>query len=477
MTTETRDSEQKYEVRPGVPLPSFDGLPQVAAVSGSEVETLTTEYYDTEDLRLLRARITLRRREDGTDDGWHLTLPGKPWRAGAASRRELRLPLQRPGDPVPDELARLVRVHTREAGLRPVALIETRRRRTTLRDTSGGSLAEILADEVAAQTFGESTTLSRWNEIELELTGGTPELLRAAGKRLRDGGLRPAGRAAKLERALAAKPSPRRAGHRFTRHWPSGEVVLAYLDEQAARLKSLDPAVRRDETDAVHQMRVTTRRLRSTLQSFPAILPASATLRLRDELKWLGGLLGDARDTEVLTEYLRSELASTPTDLVMGPAQARIVAHYAPREAAARSAVLEALDSPRCFAMLDELDGLLDDPLVTAGAADTSRPGARCRAARDQEGGETRPLRRGGGAAGVRPEGPALRQPHESRPVNPRRPPGRGERPAGGSRDRGARSPGWGERVQLRRAARAGTPRRAGVRGPGQPGVETRSAW
>jgi len=370
MTTETRDSEQKYEVRPGVPLPSFDRLPQVAAVSGSEVETLTTEYYDTEDLRLLRARITLRRREDGTDDGWHLTLPGKPWRAGAASRRELRLPLQRPGDPVPDELARLVRVHTREAGLRPVALIETRRRRTTLRDTSGGSLAEILADEVAAQTFGESTTLSRWNEIELELTGGTPELLRAAGKRLRDGGLRPAGRAAKLERALAAKPSPRRAGHRFTRHWPSGEVVLAYLDEQAARLKSLDPAVRRDETDAVHQMRVTTRRLRSTLQSFPAILPASATLRLRDELKWLGGLLGDARDTEVLTEYLRSELASTPTDLVMGPAQARIVAHYAPREAAARSAVLEALDSPRCFAMLDELDGLLDDPLVTAAAAE-----------------------------------------------------------------------------------------------------------
>jgi len=213
MTTETRDSEQKYEVRPGVPLPSFDGLPQVAAVSGSEVETLTTEYYDTEDLRLLRARITLRRREDGTDDGWHLTLPGKPWRAGAASRRELRLPLQRPGDPVPDELARLVRVHTREAGLRPVALIETRRRRTTLRDTSGGSLAEILADEVAAQTFGESTTLSRWNEIELELTGGTPELLRAAGKRLRGRGVaarRPRGQAGARPGGQAVA-APRRA--------------------------------------------------------------------------------------------------------------------------------------------------------------------------------------------------------------------------------------------------------------------------
>ncbi|MBV9382208.1 MAG: CYTH and CHAD domain-containing protein [Streptosporangiaceae bacterium] len=382
MVTEIHEREQKYEAGPTMRMPSLDGLPQVASVSGPEAETLVAEYYDTDDLRLLRAGITLRRREGGDDEGWHLKLPEGAGRDGAASRRELRVPPGQPGDPVPDELARLVRVHTRSARLRPVARIETRRRRTTLRDATGASLAEVLADEVAAQTLGASTTLSRWNEIEVELTGGSPKLLRAADKQLRHGGLRPAGRSAKLERALATELPPSRDGRPvapLTRRSPAAEVVLAYLREHAARLKSLDPAVRRDEPDSIHQMRVTTRRLRSTLQSFPMILPASATGHLRDELKWLGQVLGDARDNEVLGEHLRDELAGTRAELVMGPAQARLRAHFAPLEAAARAAVLEALDSQRYFAMLDELDRLADEPPLTAEGADPAAavlPGA-----------------------------------------------------------------------------------------------------
>lgn len=391
MSTETIEKELKYEVRPGAPLPSFDGLPQVAGARGPEVETLTAEYYDTEDLRLLRAGITLRRREGGGDEGWHLKLPGRRANRGALSRRELRLPLDHAGDPVPCELARLVRVHTRAAAFRPVARVETRRRRTTLHDGSGTSLAEIVADEVVAQTLGESTTLSRWNEVEVELTGGTPRLLRAADKRLRAGGLRPAGYMAKLERAVAADlppahaPAAGRAAGTLNRRSPSGEVVLAYLGEQAARLKSLDPAVRGEEADAVHQMRVTTRRLRATLQAYREIFPAAATGQLGDELKWLGGVLGRARDNEVLSEYLRAALAATPVESVIGPASARIVTHFAPREAAARGEVLAALDSPRYFAMLDELDRLLGDPPQTPAAAAPATevlPAAVARAAR-----------------------------------------------------------------------------------------------
>lgn len=385
MSTETIEKELKYEVRPGAPLPSFDGLPQVAVAGAPEVETLAAEYYDTEDLRLLRAGITLRRREGGGDEGWHLKLPDRTAKRGAPSRRELRLPLDRTGAPVPCELARLVRVHTRMAALRPVARVETRRRRTTLRDGSGASLAEIVVDEVVAQTLGESTTLSRWNEVELELTGGTPRLLRAADKRLRAGGLRPAGYVAKLERAVAAELPPARAAGPFTRRSPSGEVVLAYLGEQAAMLKSFDPAVREDEADAVHQMRVTTRRLRATLQAYRDIFPAAATRQLSGELKWLGGVLGKARDNEVLSEYLRAALAATPVESVIGPAKARLVTHFAPLEAAARGEVLAALDSPRYFATLDELDRLLADPPRTAAAAAPAAevlPAAVARAAR-----------------------------------------------------------------------------------------------
>ena len=231
MTTEVRETEQKYEVEGDVALPSFADLPQVATVSEPEQETLTAEYYDTDDLRLLKAGITLRRREGGSDEGWHLKLPDAAAgtaekTAGASRRREIRLTLDQGdrdridrrrksgGDPVPAELARLVRAHTRDASLRPVARIETRRRLTTLLDAAGTSLAEIALDEVAAQSLGGSTTLSRWNELEIELTGGRPRLLRAAAERLRRSGLRPAGRSAKLERALAVDARPSAASDR-----------------------------------------------------------------------------------------------------------------------------------------------------------------------------------------------------------------------------------------------------------------------
>lgn len=352
MSTETLEVEHKFEAAPGFVLPVLDGLPQVAGVSRSEAEALTAEYYDTADLRLIRAGITFRRREGGADEGWHLKLPAsKP-----SSRRELRAPL---GDTVPDELSRLVRGHTRGAELRPVARVETRRRTTTLRDSAGNSLAEIAEDDVTAQSLGAATTVSRWNEVEAELTGGPLRLLRAVDKRLNDAGLRPGMTATKVERALATSlPRPTGSPDKLGTKSPSGEVVLAYLGEQAAKLKALDTAVRRNEPDAIHQMRVTTRRLRSTLQSFPMIWLPSTTDHVKDELKWLGQVLGEARDTEVLNEYFRTALAGTPTELMLGPVQARVTTYFAGHGAEAVRAVREALDSRRYFALLDELDVL-----------------------------------------------------------------------------------------------------------------------
>jgi CHAD domain-containing protein len=163
-----------------------------------------------------------------------------------------------------------------------------------------------------------------------------------------------------------------RSAHRrrFTRHSPAGEVVLGYLDTQAAKLSVLDLAVRRDKPDAVHQMRVTVRRLRSALQSFTAIVSKAETGHLRTELKWLGGVLGTARDNEVLADHLHAGLKAVPTELVLGPAQARVTAHFAPLEASSRRAVLDALDSERYRALRAELGRLLDSPPLTPGAAE-----------------------------------------------------------------------------------------------------------
>jgi CHAD domain-containing protein len=160
------------------------------------------------------------------------------------------------------------------------------------------------------------------------------------------------------------------SGRRFTRHSPAGEVLLAYLDAQAARLSALDLAVRRDKPDAVHQMRVTVRRLRAALQSFTEVLPGQDTTELRAELKWLGGVLGAARDTEVLAGHLHGALAALPTELVIGPAQARVTAHFAPREASTRQEVLDALDSQRYRDLRAALARLLSAPPLTAAAAE-----------------------------------------------------------------------------------------------------------
>jgi CHAD domain-containing protein len=370
MSTTVYETEKKYEAPPGTTVPQLDSLPSVAGTAGPQEQLLEAEYYDTDDMRLIRDGVTLRRRRGGSDPGWHLKLP-----AGGSTRREIQLPLGR-GRQVPARLARLVRGYTRGEALRPVARISTRRQVVTLIDNAGASLAEIAADDVSAQTLGEETVISQWAEVEVELTGGSPRLLKAADAQLRRDGLLPSARAAKLERALGwsapgdSRPAANGPGGQQHAVQPAsaGDVVLAYLREHAARLKSLDPLVRADEPDAVHQMRVTTRRLRSTLQSFGTVIPRSGTAGMLPELKWLGGVLGEARDAEVLASRLAHNLRTIPPELVLGPAEARVQRHFAPIQAAARTNVLAGLDSARYFALRDALDELLADPPLSAEA-------------------------------------------------------------------------------------------------------------
>jgi CHAD domain-containing protein len=380
MVTRITETERKYDAPQGATLPDLADLPEVAAESGPEEQTLRAQYYDTDDLRLIRHGITLRRRTGGSDAGWHLKLP-----LGGDSRSEIRLPPGRAARQVPAQLAALVRAFTRGEALRPVAQISTLRHRRVLLDDAGESLAEVVADDVSTQVMGEAVAAMRWHEVEVELTGGGPRLLEAADKRLRGSGLSPAGQQAKLERALAdqlASGQPSRAGaplagprpaaddcRGLTPRAPAAAVIMAYARAQVATLLLFDPLVRQDMPDAVHQMRVASRRLRSMLSSFGQVLRRDECRSLGAELKWLGDTLGTARDAEVLAARLHDSLEQMPPEQVIGPVAARVRIHFAPAEAGARSAVLEALDSDRYLALLDSLDRLLADPPLTADAA------------------------------------------------------------------------------------------------------------
>ena len=61
MAVTVNETETKYDAPAGAGLPGLDRLPGVAATSGPEEQRLEAEYYDTDDLRLIRAGITLRR--------------------------------------------------------------------------------------------------------------------------------------------------------------------------------------------------------------------------------------------------------------------------------------------------------------------------------------------------------------------------------------------------------------------------------
>jgi CHAD domain-containing protein len=357
MAVQARETEIKYEAGAGVPLPAFDVLPQVAGTRQAATEQLDAEYFDTADLHLIRAGITLRRRRGGHDAGWHLKLP-----AGPHTRREIRLPLGRSRTRVPDELGRLVRVHTRGGELRSVAMISTSRQRQLLLDGSGHSLAEVASDDVTARATVGAARESQWHEVEVELTGGGQDVLAAADRLLRRAGLNRSGQSAKLARALGLPPPPADEpppGASAT----AGQVLQAYLGAQLAVLKTLDPMVRGSEPDAVHQMRTTVRRLRSTLQVFAQFFADSvAAGSAADELRWLGAVLGEARDAEVLAKHLAERAGQLPDELMVGPVMARVLSHFARIGAEAQAGVLAALDSPRYFALLDRLDELTAEP-------------------------------------------------------------------------------------------------------------------
>lgn len=131
-------------------------------------------------------------------------------------------------------------------------------------------------------------------------------------------------------------------------HEPVGE----WWRGQVAALHRWGRLVLRDEDDAVHQMRVTVRRLRSVLSTYRPLLDAEQTESLRAELKWLGALLGDVRDAEVLRRRLRRWAAAH------GPGPTGVDAlraALAERQIRGRARLLPELDGDRYRALIAAL--------------------------------------------------------------------------------------------------------------------------
>lgn len=341
--------ERKFEVDDAFAVPELSAVREVDSVGPSVDVALAAVYVDTPDLRLAAAGITLRRRTGGPDAGWHLKLP-----VDDDERLELRAPLGA-GRRAPAALLRRIKAYVRDIPMTTVATIDTLRVVHQLLGPTGEVLAEVCDDRVAASTADEPER--RWREIEVELVTGDRGLLAAVGTALFAAGARPARSRSKLGRALDERVPQRPAPPTGS---TAGAVIRRYLAEQVAAIVSGDPAVREDAPEAVHQMRVAGRRLRSALTTYRPLFDRDTTEPIRAELKWLGTVLGPARDLEVLRERLAGLLAEdgVADRGLRNQVERTIVA----RRREARRSLLTELDGARYFRLLDALDALVADP-------------------------------------------------------------------------------------------------------------------
>ncbi|MFZ0324953.1 MAG: CYTH and CHAD domain-containing protein [Actinomycetes bacterium] len=357
-----REHERKFAVDTDFVMPdlALAGLP---VVERGRPVTLTATYFDTADLRLARSKVTLRRRTGGKDAGWHLKLqvdPGTP-----DVRDEIQLPSTSARVP-PPELLELVLGLTRGADVTALATMRTRRTPTVL-SSRDGRLAVEVVDDVVTVTEGPMAGLA-YRELEVEAL--TPEAgLDVVASLLLETGAREGEFASKGARALGAPAelSPIvPAATAATPADPAALVVRNHLRTHVAAIIHQDTRVRRDLPDSVHQFRVAARRLRAGLQSFAPLVDDEWGLHLRGELGWIAGVLGLARDTEVLEDHLIAAVRALPAELDRAAGLVLIQDDLEANLVDATKSAHEAMGSARYLELLDNLVAATEVPRTTA---------------------------------------------------------------------------------------------------------------
>ncbi|MFD4209567.1 CHAD domain-containing protein [Micromonospora tulbaghiae] len=350
------ERERKYSGDEGFRLPDLTGCGGVVTMSDATVSDLDAVYWDTDDLLLLRSGHALRRRTGGHDAGWHLKVG-----AVGGTRIEHQFPAGASDDGPPPELVALIRAASRGRPVAPAARVVNRRREHRLLDADGRVLAEVAEDDVRSEDLVDGTART-WHEIEIELVEGDEGLLDALGERLRAAGARDVA-VSKSRRAVAGRIA------RFDDREPDGPAgpVLAYVRAQRDAIVGNHAAAYQGDEDAVHDMRVATRRLRATLRTFRGLWDRRESEAARAELRRLGGELGRIRDTQVMAARLTEAVHELPDELVLGPVAARIGERFAADRAEATTALRSALDADRYPELLARLDRLADVPPADVG--------------------------------------------------------------------------------------------------------------
>ena len=318
--------ERKYEAldpQAPAPTPDWGQLEKLTdgrlTVMKTVTEDMTATYLDTVDGRLAAAKVAVRRRVGGYDQGWHVKFDD-----GSGNRHEMHFDLIDPVESLPTALYRALRNVTHDHELHPTVGIQTLRRRSVLTDRQGTEVAEICADQVESHSAADDSRRA-WSEWEVELlTPGAlegEEIFDACERVLQAAGIGPSVSPAKLVRALgkdaafearrgargdrddhAAAASPQNGEKNHAGATPeaikkkrsappsSTRVLSAALTQLIDQLLLRELRLRAGDTTAVHE-------LRQTAQSLGAVLRFAVRPYVRSE--------ADALEVDACTEVLR----------------------------------------------------------------------------------------------------------------------------------------------------------------------------
>jgi len=354
-----RPVERWLQSRQAVSTPERNGgAPTLAAQASPEIayrpetpRAIADTYFDTADWCLHRAGLTLRLR---TENGAHaVTL--KTTEAAVDGLR-VRTEIQ---DRLPSaDLEALLQSESRAGAwvralagsqpLHPLFTLHSNRQPYSIL-VDGKHAGEIDLDDTLIP-MPETRDPVRLKRVEVEVPADNVEVLRPFLEDLRAACRLIPGTTSKFEAGLLAhglspQPQPELGPTGVFATQTIGELAFAILRRQFQAFLQNEPGTRvGEDPEALHDMRVAARRMRAAMALFSPALPARAE-RLRQELRWIGGVLGEVRDTDIQLERLASWAREAEEAEVTSLRTLSVVLEK--RRQRARTRLLRALDSRR----------------------------------------------------------------------------------------------------------------------------------
>lgn len=285
--------EVKLELSPEV----VKRLTRADLLGKPEILKQTSTYFDTEDRRLFSSGFTIRIRRTG--EARIQTVKATGQSASLFARSEWETPVDGEA-PVLDHSNPLVNEFGSDLELAPMFDVEVERRVWIVEES--GSKIEVALDQ-GMVVSGERNTDVR--ELELELKDGKPRDLFVLVRKIE--ALAPVGLGvqSKAERGFSLIEAQKFFHKAESVHLDRSMHAAASFQAIAASCfrhfrMNEDILLRRRNAEALHQARVALRRLRSAFSLYKPLLQGEEPQRLKDELRWLAGVLGEARNLDVL---------------------------------------------------------------------------------------------------------------------------------------------------------------------------------